>query len=81
MGAMVERESSEGVKREVFGPRGAKEYQSESGTVTVRGLRNAAEIWQDGSLTELNPEDTPIEVELGSEAKLKISATYDQPDE
>lgn len=81
MGAMVERLSPEGVKREVYGPRGAQEYESENGRLAVRGLWNAAEIWQDGSLTALLPEDEPIEVELDSESKLTISATYDQPDD
>lgn len=81
MGAMVEIESSEGVKREIFGPRGAQEYRSENGWVAVRGLWDAAEIRQDDLLTEINPEDAPLEVELGPDSKLTISATHDQPDE
>ena len=81
MGVMVEKETPKGVSREVYGPRGAQEYPSEKGRVAVRGLWDAAEIWQDDTLTELKPKDAPLEVILGPDDKLKISAIHDQPDE
>ena len=81
MGVSVERSTGQETVIEVYGPRGAQEYQSEKGWVSVRGLWNAAKIQQDDSLTELVPEDAPVEVILGPDSKLKISATYDQPDE
>ena len=81
MGVRVERLTDQEETIEVYGPRGAQEYQSENGWVAVRGLWNAAEIRQDDSLTELNPKDKPLEVVLGPDSKLKISATYDQPEE
>lgn len=81
MGAYVERSTGQETTIKVLGPRGAEEYKTKNGWVAVRGQWNAAEIRQDGSLTELNPKDTPREVILGPDSKIKISATHDQPDE
>lgn len=81
MGVHIERSTGQELTIEVYGPRGAQEYPSENGWVAVRGLWDAAEIRLDDSLTELKPEDAPLEVILGPDSKLKISATYDQPEE
>lgn len=81
MGAYIERFVGRERQLEVLGPGGAQEYQTQNGRVAVRGALDAAEIFRHGAITKLVPQDTPVEIVLQDESKLRIAASYDQTDE
>ncbi len=83
MSVIIERE---GKPRVVLGLHGAQEIKRPHGTVVVRGVWNAGEIYKSRPnkpplIVEIKPKEEPLTLIGDGGEKIVVSASYDQPDE